>query len=165
VSPVKQTSNRNARSVALAVAGVVIGIGLVIALFVFAIPSLTESGTTSIQLGDDTFDAGDAEDRSETIADSGPILFPDVAGNQRDVYLQHLSDDPNEGWLAFDARRPGTDRTCTLEWTGSAFRDPCGGPDVPPDGQGLVQYQVEVTEDGNLTVDFQVDDESSTTVR
>jgi hypothetical protein len=162
VSPVKPTSTSNARSVVLAVIGVVLGLGLVIALFVFAIPSLTESGTTELQLGSDTFDAGDAADRSETIADSGPILFPDVAGNQRDIYLQHVADDPASGWLAFDARRPGTDRTCTLEWTGSGFTDPCGGPDVPPDGQGLVQYTVEVTEDGDLSIAFEVDDPLTT---
>jgi hypothetical protein len=157
VSPVKPTSTRNARSVVLAVLGVVVGLGLVIALFVFAIPSLTESNTTQLQLGSDRFAAGAAADRSRTIAASGPILFPDVAGNQRDIYLQHLSDDPATGWLAFDARRPGTDRTCTLEWTGDGFRDPCGGPDVPPDGQGLVQYTVEVTDDGALRIGFRVD--------
>lgn len=163
MSPVKPTSASNARSVALAVIGVVLGLGLVVALFVFAIPSLTESNTTELQLGSDTFDAGGAADRSETIAESGPILFPDVAGNQRDIYLQHVADDPSTGWLAFDARRTGTDRTCTLEWTGSGFTDPCGGPAVPPDGQGLVQYTVEVTEDGDLTIDFEVDEPRTST--
>jgi hypothetical protein len=142
----------------LGVVGIVVGIALVLVLFVVAIPSLTESGRVEVRLGPDTFNAGAATDRSAEIRERGPILFPDVAGRDRDVYLTHTGDDPTEGWAAFDARRPGTGRECTLSWTGDAFRDPCGGPDVPVDGTGLVQYRVTVTEEGHVVVDFRPDD-------
>lgn len=158
MSPVRPRSTRSPRSIVLGVVGIVVGIALVLALFVVAIPSLTESGKVEVRLGPDTFDAGSAAARSEEIRERGPILFPDVAGRDRDVYLVHTGDDPAEGWSAFDARRPGTGRQCTLRWTGDAFSDPCGGPDVPVDGTGLVQYRVVVTEEGDVVVDFRPTD-------
>ena len=42
--PVQDTRKRTSRSIILAVAGVAVGIALVLGLFVVAIPSLTESG-------------------------------------------------------------------------------------------------------------------------
>jgi len=157
MSPVQPRPARSPRSILLGVAGIVVGIALVLVLFVVAIPSLTESGKVEVRLGPDTFDAGPADARSAEIRERGPILFPDVAGRDRDVYLTHTGDDPTTGWAVFDARRPGTGRDCTLTWTGTAFRDPCGGPDVPADGAGLVHYDVTVTEEGRVIVDFRPD--------
>jgi hypothetical protein len=162
MSPVKQSKARSPRSLVLAVAGVVVGLALLLVVFVVAVPSLTESGTVEVNLGDDVFNARGAESRAETIAESGPILFPDVSGrNDRDIYLQHLGDDPEQGWYAFDARRPGQGRECTLDWDGSAqeFRDPCDGTVVPADGAGLLSYPVEVSEDGDVVVDLNPDEE------
>lgn len=150
---------------ALAVAGVVLGIVLVLVVFVVAVPSLTESGKVEVKLGSDTFAAGSAEARSATIAETGPILFPDVSGRQRDIFLQHIGDDPATGWYAFDARRPGQSRDCSLEWKADAeeFVDPCDGTVVPADGTGLLTYEVTVTEDGKLVIDLNGDDGSTTT--
>ena len=53
----------------IAVSGLVIGLLLVLGLFIFAIPSLTESGKVEVQLGPDRFDAGPVDDRAETIAE------------------------------------------------------------------------------------------------
>jgi len=140
----------------LAVSGLVVGLVLVLVLFVLAIPSLTESGRVEVQLGPERFDAGRAEDRAVEVAERGPILFADVAGRDRDVYVQHVGDDPTRGWFVFDARRPGTGRDCTLEWqsTASEFTDPCGGEPIDELGTGLPQYAVEVTEEGQVVVDF-----------
>lgn len=151
--PVQTT--RSNRSVALAVLGLTVGIVAVLALFVVAIPSLTEEGKVQVQLGDDRFPAGPAESRADAIDRDGPILFSDVAGGQRDIYLQHLGDDPLEGWLAFDARRPGQPRTCTLVWVADAgvFVDPCDDVEVPADGTGLAPYPAEV-DDGQVIVDL-----------
>ena len=87
MSPVKQTPARSPRSMVLAVGGVVLGIALVLGLFVLAIPSLTESDTIEVKLGDDQFDAGSAEQRARAIEDDGPLLFSDVAGRQRDIFV------------------------------------------------------------------------------
>ncbi len=156
VSPVKQSSARNPRTLLLGLGGVAIGIILVLVLFVVAIPKLTESNTVEVRLGTSTFSAGAAEGRADAIEREGPFLFPDPSGGNRDIYLQHTGTDPLTGWVAFDARRPGTARDCTLSWDHDVgvFRDPCAGDTVPADGSGLVHYTVEVTDDGDVVIDL-----------
>ena len=168
MSPVAPRKERNPRTVALGLIGVVVGIVLLLVVFVFAIPSLTESGNVKVKLGTDTFDAGLANKRAETIRRGGPLLFSDVASGQNDIYLQHLGEDDAVGWLAFDARRTGTSRDCTLTWDedGNQFTDPCDGTVVPADGSGLKQYQVVVTESGTVVINLDPDNpipSSSTT--
>lgn len=140
----------------LAVSGLVLGLALVLVVFVLAIPTLTESGQVEVQLGPERFDAGSSEARAAEVAERGPFLLPDVAGRDRDVYVQHLGDDPSTGWYVFDARREGASRDCTLEWGAEPrqFVDPCGGPPVDERGTGLTRYAVEVTEDGQVVIDF-----------
>lgn len=130
----------------MAISAVIVAGGLLLFVLV-SLPRITSSGTVEVKLGTDTFDAGYATVQSEAIATGGPILYSDVAGGQRDLFLQHTGEDPYEGWIAFDARRPGTNRECTLQWDGtrSVFTDPCGGAEVPADGAGLSHFVVEVT--------------------
>lgn len=163
--PVQQ--HRSNRSAAVAVLGLTLGIAAVLGLFVIAIPSLTEDGKVQVRVGDDRFQAGPAESRAASIDRDGPILFSDVAGGQRDIYLQHLGDDPDQGWLAFDARRPDQPRDCTLVWIvdGQVFEDSCDGTIVTADGEGLAHYPAEVDQ-GAVLVDLnaaQRADEASTT--
>ncbi len=165
VSPVKQSNAKNPRTLLLGVGGVALGIILVIVLFIIAIPKLTESDAVTVKLGATTFVAGAADDRAEAIAEDGPILFSDVASGSRDIYLQHTGADPLTGWVAFDARRAGTPRSCTLEWDHDAhlFRDPCAGDTVGADGAELVHYTVEVTEDGDIVIDLATSTGGTTT--
>ncbi len=144
----------------IAVSGLVLGLVLVLGLFIFAIPSLTESGKVEVQLGPDRFDAGPVDDRAETIAASGPILLPDVAGKERDVFVQHVGDDVRTNWFVFDARQSGVGRECTLEWRADSreFVDPCDGATFDERGEGLRQYSVEVTDDDQLVVDLRDDE-------
>jgi len=162
---VQESQRRTSRSVVLAIAGVAIGIVLVLGLFVVAIPSLTESGTVEVKLGSDTYDAGSATSRSKNIADGGPLLFSDVSSGKRDIYLQHIGDDVSTGWFAFDARRAGQARDCTLSWqpSESNFRDPCDGTVVPADGTGLLSYPVTITDKGKVVVDLRGEDAEATT--
>ena len=157
--PVQESRKRTSRSVVLAVAGIAVGIALVLGLFVVAIPSLTESGTVEVKLGSDTYDAGAASARADNIAEGGPLLFSDVSSGNRDIYLQHIGDDVSTGWFAFDARRAGQARNCTLTWqpAESNFRDPCDGTIVPADGAGLLSYPVTVTDKGKVIVDLRGD--------
>ena len=68
-------------------------------------------------LGDQTFRAADAERLAEEIADRGPIFYGDVSGRKdRDIILQHLGDDPDEGWYAFLAAPVDKGRDCTWQW-------------------------------------------------
>lgn len=160
--PVKPPRQRNTRSIVLGIAGLAAGIIAVLALFVIAIPSLTESNQIEVRLGDDVFVAGNAEARAIAIAADGPILLADVASGDRDVYLQHLGDNPDEGWMVFDARRPGTSRDCTLVWSDGEFTDPCDGTTVAADGGGLNSYRVEVDDDDRVIIDLVMRPEPTT---
>lgn len=162
--PVQESRKRTSRSVVLAVAGIAIGIALVLLLFVVAIPSLTESGKVEVKLGSDTYDAGSATARAQNIADGGPLLFSDVSSGKRDIFLQHVGDDVTTGWYAFDARRPGQARNCTLTWQPSLsnFRDPCDGATITSDGTGLPAYPVTTTDKGKVIVDLRGEGASTT---
>ena len=162
--PVQERRKRTSRSVVMAVAGVALGIVLVLLLFVVAIPALTESGKVEVKLGSDTYDAGSASARAQNIADGGPLLFSDVSSGKRDIFLQHVGDDVTTGWYAFDARRPGQARSCTLSWQPSLsnFRDPCDGATITSDGTGLPAYPVTITDKGKVIVDLRGEGASTT---
>ena len=137
---------------------VILGLGAVAAAFaVFAgLALLADSGGIDMRLGDEVFRAGQVERLADAIAREGPILIPDASPDRaRDIYLQHLGEAPEVGWLAFAAQAPGTERTCLLQWepAGEEFRDPCSQRRYPADGEGLTHYPATVT-DGELTVDL-----------
>jgi hypothetical protein len=165
MSPVKERPARNPRSLALALGGVLLGLVVLVVVFVVALPGLTEEGTVQVKLGADTFTVGQARPKAESIASDGPFLFSDVANGQRDIYVQHLGEDPLTGWSAFDARLPGAGRDCSLRWEQdqARFVDPCSGEVVPADGEGLAHYPVEVTGDETVVVDFNADRRASAT--
>ena len=133
----------------LGVTGVVIGMVLLLGLAILA-----SRGDVELQ-GSPVFDAGRVDSQAPAIARDGPILLGDVAGGDRDVYLQHLGADEDRGWLAFDTRAPGASRDCAVRWLPeeAAFEDPCSGERYPPNGEGLRQYPVDVR-DGRLEVDL-----------
>jgi hypothetical protein len=160
MSPVRSTRGGEQRSLVLAVSGLVLALVLVLVVFIIAIPNLTSSGKVEVQLGPERFDARSADDRAAEIAERGPILLPDVAGNERDVFLQHLGEDPRTGWFAFDARRPDASRACSLSWQADRrqFVDPCDSTVIDERGTGLRQYTVEVTDEGNVVLDLRASD-------
>ena len=138
------------RAVVVGLLGVAAGVGLV-----WGMSRLASTGDVTVQLGDDTFEAGDPAQMSRVIARDGPILYADAAGGRRDIWLQHVGADPNTGWYAFDAHRPGAGRNCTLQWQPAAavFIDPCDGTVIAPHGEGLPSYEVRI-DDGELIVDL-----------
>lgn len=106
-------------------------------------------------LQSERFDAGPADQRAASVAADGPLLLPDPTGGSTDIVLNHLGDDPGTGWVAFVARVPGSPRSCTVRWIGSAgrFEDPCTGIRYPADGTGLPRLEVTVV-DGRVLVDL-----------
>ena len=136
------------RALVIGALGVAVAIGLAVATLAAA-----NSGDVEVRIGADEFGAGDAEARAASVASGGPILFSDVSGGERDIILQHLGDDPAEGWLAFDAQAAGASRDCFLEWDADEqqFFDACDGTPYPADGTGLTHYEVEVV-DGELVI-------------
>ena len=160
MSPVAQSQGHAGRALAVAAAGVVVAIGVA-----FGVARLANQGSVEVRLGSDTFSEQDADDAAEKVAVDGPILYADTAGGDRDIVLQHLGDDPGEGWIALAARPPGVPRECTIQSRDrdEPFRlldadgevtDACDGREFPPDGEGLPSYPVRVGEDGKLDVDL-----------
>jgi hypothetical protein len=96
--------------------------------------------------------------KAESLADRTPFLLPDASpSHRRDVYIQHLGDDLDTGWLALGALAPGqTDRECFLKVRGDHFEDPCTDATFPEDGTGLTAYPTEVR-DGRVYVDLNPD--------
>jgi len=141
---------------ALLIAGGGIAVAVALGLVVlFVTPRLASTNAVEVKLGDDTFEAGSIENMAMVIArDGAPILYPAVVGD-RDIYLQHLGEDPTVGWSAFDARQPGSPRSCTLEWQpGGFFNDPCEpGVSFDAAGTGLPRYDLTI-DDGMLFIDF-----------
>lgn len=135
------------------------GVVAAIALF-FLVVSLT-GNDVEVRFGSDRFEVGPAAARAAAIArDETPLLFNDPSGGGRPIWVQHLGDDPETGWLAFDAQVGG----CALDWDREAqeFVDHCTGTRYPQDGQGLAQYPTTV-EDGNVVVDVSPDPSTTTT--
>lgn len=115
-----------------------------------------------VNLGDDEFEVPGVEPAAARIAEDGPDIYPDLVGGNRPILLNHVGDDPTEGWVAVVAIAPGSE-ACIVDWDADdeVFRD-CEGTSYPPDGTGLDQLPTRV-EDDTLYVDLgrgrQPDDE------
>ena len=132
-------------------AGVVTALGLMAGVLLLS----GSDGDMELRLGDSDFRDLDTDRISAEIADRGPILFGDVADGSLDIILQHLGDDPDSGWLAFEARRDGQDRDCFFRWRPdeSLFANTCDNEDVVDEsGTGLRHFEVTVV-DGDVRVD------------
>ena len=128
MSPVAQSRGHAGKALAVA------GVGVVVALAIaFGVAQLASQGKVDVRLGSDTFAQQDAEDAAEKVAEDGPIIYPDTAGGDRDIVLQHLGDDPAEG---------------------------C---EFPPSGEGIPSYPVTVDADGKLDVDLNAEDRATST--
>jgi len=111
VSPVARSQGHAGRALLVAAVGVAVALGIAA-----GVAALANRGSVDVKLGSETFADQDADDAAETVAEDGPILYADTAGGDRDIYVQHLGDDPEQGWIAFAARPPGVSRACTIQW-------------------------------------------------
>jgi len=145
-------TGRRSRRFAVGAALALVSAGVLAAVFI----RLVGSTQLESRLGSRVFVSGRAVDLAHAIRQEGPLLFADLLGGSRDIYLQQQGDDPQQGWLAFDAHAPGSPRRCTLAWqadTGS-LRDPCSGVTFPADGMGLVHYTVTINARGRVVIDL-----------
>ena len=127
---------------------------IVVVLAINASGNKTHVGSNSTE-----FDAGRAADLATSIAnDHYPLLVQDPANFTRPLWVQHTGDDPNKGWLSFDAAING----CATQWkvTEQQFVD-CSGRRYPPDGTGIPRYPVTVR-DGRVIVNLNRDAASTT---
>lgn len=156
MSPVDQSRNHVGRAATVAFVGVAV-LAIALGLVTLAIGGRNSS---DLNIGDQTFQAGNAEDKAELIAKDGPILYGDVSGRKdRDMILQHIGNDPEKGWHAFLASPVDKARDCTWIWQPDEeiFRAKCDERlTAPADGKGLPQFPVKVV-DGQLDVDLNAD--------
>ncbi len=141
-------SNPGKQAIAVAAAGLV---GVIAIIFLITrISQQAERGDVQLNLGDDKFFVGDAEDLAGKIDDEdvfgGDPLLISGLGNDRDVWVQHIGEDSQTGWLVFAVRPDDASRSCFVDWDrdSSTFIDTCDGTVYPEDGVGLRQYPVEV---------------------
>lgn len=153
MSPVDQSRNHVGRAATVALVGVLV-LGIALGLVTLA---LGGRNSTDLAIGDQTFQAGNAEKKAELIAKDGPVIYADVSGRKdRDMILQHLGNDPEKGWYAFLAAPIDQARDCTWEWQADEeqFRAKCDPSlTAPADGKGLPQFKVKVV-DGELDIDL-----------
>jgi hypothetical protein len=150
--PVAQSRGHAGKALLVAGIGVAVALGLA-----FAVAVAANRGDVTINLGDDRFDAGQVDNIAEAIDDGDglPFLYPDLVGGDRNLFVQHLDDDPDVGWAAFGAFDPD-DPSCgvRIDRAAKALVNECDE-DVtyPLDGTGLRYYPTSV-EDGRLIVDI-----------
>jgi hypothetical protein len=150
--PVAQSRGHAGKALLVAGIGVVVALGLA-----FAVAVLVNRGEVEINLGDDRFDAGQVESIADAIDDGEglPLLYQDLVGRNRDIYVQHLDDDADEGWVAFGAFDPD-DPSCRvgIDREAKVLVSSCDAEQTYPlDGRGLRYYPTSV-EDDRLYVDI-----------
>ena len=108
--PVAQSRGHAGKALLVAGVGVAVALGLT-----FAVAVLASKGEVNIKLGDDRFDAGQVESITTAIDDEGglPLLYQDLVGGGRNLYVQHLEANPRRGWVAFSAFDPD-DPSCAV---------------------------------------------------
>jgi hypothetical protein len=150
--PVAQSRGHAGKALVIASVSVVLLLGLA-----FAVASLASRGDVKINLGDDRFDAGKVANIAKAI-DKGsglPILYQDLVGRDRNLYVQHQGKDAKTGWTAFGAFDPDKP-ACTvgIDRARRLLVDTCDpSRTFPKDGTGLRHYPV-VIEGDHLFVDL-----------
>lgn len=141
--------DRNRAVVVGSVVAAVLAAVLLVAVVRFAAdnPDTANLGSRVLRL--------DAERLAAEIDERGPVLFKDPLNRDREVFVQHLGDDVDQGWLAIGAYASTVSVDCLLRWEVAAdrFVDPCTDATYPPDGAGLTTYPATVA-DGTVSVDL-----------
>lgn len=150
---------RNPRRTRLVVGAAVLGVFLTSVLLVLVVRFASER-PDEVNLGRDRFEVGEAGVFARAIERDGPILFKDPLTSRpgREIYVQHLGEEEDDGWLALDAYAPGAPREerCILEWDDAqeVFTDPCGDARIPAAGTGVPTYPGEVDDRDVVIIDL-----------
>lgn len=156
--PVAQSSRPPLRQALLVGLGALMGVLSILFIVTQMDRLLGSVGSVDISVGDGIYRPGNAEDLGPAIDEQGPLLLPDLAGGDDDFFIQHLGDDPTDGWSAIAVRPQAASRDCFVQWQAEerTFVDNCDGTVYPGDGTGLPHYPVTVNDDGDLLVDLKV---------
>lgn len=74
-------------------------------------------GQGSERLAPSTFTVGNVEGLSDTVAEQGPLFFPELGTSigARSIVIDHTGDDPADGWRVYWAYPADRDPTCVVE--------------------------------------------------
>ena len=150
---------RNRRRTRSIVAASIVGLLATVVLVAFVV-QFASRRPDEVNLGDKRFVVGRADRFAERIEEQGaPILFKDPLTSKpgRELYVQHLGADEDEGWLAIEAYSPGERKLeCLLTWDTRTdeFVDPCSDARYPADGTGLTVYPGEVDDRTAVVIDL-----------
>ena len=150
--PVAQSRGHAGKALIIAAVSVVLLLGLA-----FVVAQAASRGDVKINLGDDRFDAGKVENIAKAI-DAGqglPILYGDLVGKGRNLFVHHTGRDPQTGWTAFGAFDPDKPSCAiTIDRARRMLVDQCDPHRTyPNDGTGLRFYPATV-EGGHLEVNL-----------
>jgi hypothetical protein len=115
-------------------------------LLVVLVVQLSSSDPEDTNIGDEMFEVGDAQ----RLVNRTPLLFQDLRGGDLHVWVNHIGDDPDSGWVTFSAT---VRRGCFIERRRDTFVD-CNGKKYPEDGEPLQEFHTEVDSEGRVVVDF-----------
>jgi hypothetical protein len=143
------------RQAALVGLGALMTLGTILFLVLSTDRLLGGRPSIGIDRGEAVFRPGPADELAGFIADNdNPVALRDPSGGDRDIWLNHIGGEVDEGWYAFGVRPLSAPRDCVTEWRGAErhFVDSCDGTLYPPDGQGLPQYPVTIDGEGELAI-------------
>jgi hypothetical protein len=139
---------------------------VVLGLVLWGVAALVSGGGSSVRvdLGENVFEPGRADDLAEEIADNGPILFPGLVGpaGTRAIGVNHTGVDPLTGWAVYSLVPPGAPASCVLQLdraTRQLASPSCTPTRFPADGTGLEPVPWTVDDDGDLVIDLTPDGE------
>ncbi len=153
--PVAQGGLAPARQALVIGAAALLGV-LAVIFLVTRLDDLTGGEAEAVPVGGSLFPVAQADELAEAIAEQGPLLLQDAASGNLDVWVHHLGDDPDRGWVAFAARDAEAPRECFANWNAEdrTFVDTCTDETFPEDGEGLQQFGVSVDPEGTLTINL-----------
>ena len=159
--PVAQSQGHAGKALLIAGVGVIVALGLA-----FVVAQAASRGDVDIRLGDERFDAGQTERLAKEIDDEDqlPFLYQDLVNRERNIFVNHLGDDPATGWVAFSAFDPD-DPSCAIEIDRDAkiLVNACDrAVTYPLGGKGLRFYPTTV-ESGRVFVDLNALSTTTTT--
>jgi len=78
---------------------------------------ITNNAEVQTQSGDRTFVVGQVADIAQSIANNGPVLYPDLrdSNGTRSIVIEHTGDEPAKGWQVYYAYPADRDSTCLVK--------------------------------------------------
>lgn len=78
---------------------------------------ITNNADVQTQIGDRTFVVGQVTDIARSIAENGPVLYPDLRDPNgiRSIVIEHVGDVPAKGWQVYYAYPADRDSNCLVK--------------------------------------------------